>query len=98
MDFTRRAKSILGCCHARPVSDAGGQHRQNGLGIRMAGVVGGQDEWPIDGPKSAQTLAGPTKLEGPLQQHEATLGNGTRAFDQWMVKRTFDVLDRRVWV
>ena len=57
----------------------------------MAGVVGCQDEWPIDGPKSAQTLAGPTKLEGPLKQHETTLGDRTRAFDKGMVESSLDV-------
>ena len=57
----------------------------------MAGVVGSQDERAINGPKSAQTFTGPTKLQSPLQQHEATLGNGPGAFDQGMVESSLDI-------
>ena len=63
----------------------------------MAGVVGRQDEWTINGTKSAQAFTRPAKLKGPLQQHQAALCDGAGAFDQWMVKRTFDVFDRGVW-
>ena len=96
VDFTRGPKSVLGGGDARAVSKACGQHRKNGLGIGMTGVVGGQDERAIDGPKSAQTFTSPTELQGPLQQHEATLGNGTGAFDQGMVKSSLDVFGSRV--
>ena len=96
VDLTCCPKGVLCRGHARAVSKAGGQYRQDGLSIGVTGVVGGQDERPIDGPKSAQTFTRPTKLQSPLQQHEATLGNGTGAFDQGMVKGSLDVFGSRV--
>ncbi len=66
----------------------------------MAGVVGSQDEWSIDGSKSAQAFAGPAELQRPLQQHQAALGERTGPFDQWVVKSSLDVFGGGVggWV